>query len=279
MTALRWVVLGGAALLTLAVIAVNLKQPTHDRIWEDDVVRLSDVSEAAGRFNIAQYRDWSYDSAGPTSQDWRAAGPYQISDVRRAWLVVEPHPGFGGLMAHTMMVFQFQTGDVLGLSVEARKQKDEEYGLVRGTLNGFELTYLWATPRDMFGRRVRAQDHEIYMYELALSQDETEAFLGALLRKTREIQSEARFYNTFTSNCTNELAKTAGLRWRPAFVLTGLSGKALSNLDRLKSNADASEIEAQANVTAFVRGAAKLDEAAFNTALVQKLDGQKLDGR
>lgn len=275
MTVLKWVALGGVILLALGAIMISLKQARHDRVWADDVVRLSDVSLADRQFNIAQYRDWSYDADGVTQQSWRAAGPHKISDARRAWLVVEPHPGFAGLMAHTMIVFEFQSGELLGLSVEARKEQGEAYGLLPGATNGFELTYLWATPRDMFGRRVRAQDHEIYMYELALSQDEVEAFLGALINKTMAIQSKARFYNTFTSNCTNELAKTAGLSWRPAFVFTGLSGKALHSLDRLKSDADVEAVKAEANVTAFVRGAGAMDEAAFNAALVRALDDQK----
>ncbi len=270
----KWIVLGGVVLLALCAIVISLKQARHDRVWEEGVVRLSDLSLQDGQFSIAQYRDWSYDETGAIEKAWRAAGPYEISNARRAWLVVEPHPGFAGLMAHTMMVFEFEDGELLGLSVEARKELDEEYGLLRGATNGFELTYLWATPRDMFGRRVRMQDHEIYMYELALSQDEIEAFLGALINKTMAIQSKARFYNTFTSNCTNELAKTAGLSWRPAFILTGLSGKALHSLGRLKSDASVEEVKAEANVTAFVRGASELDEAAFNAALVRELDGR-----
>lgn len=275
MNVLKWVALGGIVLLALGAIVISLKQARHDRVWADDVVRLSDVSLEDRQFSIAQYRDWSYDADGVTQQSWRASGPYEISDARRAWLVIEPHPGFAGLMAHTMMVFEFQNGELLGLSVEARKEKGEAYGLLSGATNGFELTYLWATPRDMFGRRVRMQDHEIYMYELALSQDEVEAFLGALINKTMAIQSKARFYNTFTSNCTNELAKTAGLSWRPAFVFTGLSGKALHSLDRLKSDANVEAVKAQANVTEFVRGARAMDEAAFNAALVHALDDRE----
>ena len=44
---------------------------------------------------------------------------------------------------------------------------------------------------------------------LALSQAEAEAYLTALLEKTVSIEQRPRFYNTLTSNCTNELAKAA----------------------------------------------------------------------
>lgn len=274
MSIVKPVMLAALFALGLFILAIVLRTARHDKDWADDVVRLSDVSREGDVFSIAQYRDWSYDGVGPSEMVWRPAGPYKVSDVRRIWLAVEPHPGFGGLMAHTMLVFQFEDGEVLGLSVEARKERGEPYGLLRGTLNGFELTYLWATPRDMFGRRVRVQDHEMYLYELALTQGEREAFLGALLGKTIRIQDKARFYNTFGSNCTNELAKTAGLGWRPAFIFTGLSGEALHKMGRLKETGDFEAVKARADVTAFVKGAGALDEADFNAALVRELDSR-----
>jgi hypothetical protein len=48
-----------------------------------------------------------------------------------------------------------------------------------------------------------------------------------MLVRTQELERAPRFYNTLTTNCTNELAKAAGLRWDWAFVLTGLSDEYL----------------------------------------------------
>ena len=123
----------------------------------------------------------------------------------------------------------------------------------------------------MFTRRVLVQDHEIYMYPLALSQGEAEAYLGALLAKTEAIEARPRFYNTFTSNCTNELGKTGGLKWHPAFVFTGFSAKALFNQDRIVGEGSYDEIKARANITETVRGLSGESDEVFNAALIERL--------
>ena len=269
---LKPILLAALAALVLFVAVILTKTPRHDLVWADDVSRLAGASREGDVFSIADYRTWTYDTEGPTEKAWRAAGPYRISDVRRAWFAVEPHPGFGGQMAHTMVVFEFAGGDVLGLSVEARKERGEPYGVLAGSLNAFELTYVWAAPRDMFGRRVRVQDHRVYMYPLALSPAETRAYLGALLDRTIAIQDKPRFYNTLASNCTNELAKTAGLNWHPAFVLTGNSAKALHGMGRLSGDGDYAAAKARADVTDWVAVHDDLDEAAFNAGLIDVLD-------
>lgn len=264
------ILLGALAAFALLIAVVLTKQARNDRVWAADVARLADVTLNGDEFAIGDYRSWAFDKDGPTSETYRSLGPMKISDVRNVWFVLEPHPGVPG-MAHTMIVFEFADEQLIGLSVEARKEEGEPYGLVRGTLNGFELIYVWASPKDMFSRRVLVQDHEIYMYRLALSQGEAEAYLGALLDKTMAIEKRPRFYNTFASNCTNELAKTAGLKWHPAFVFTGTADKALYRQGRIKGPGSFDQIRAGARINAQVRKIASLDEAGFNTALLAYL--------
>jgi hypothetical protein len=267
MKPILWAVL---AAVVLALIVVFTRAPRHDRVWKDDVSRLAGAVRDGDAFRIEDYRNWVFNTGGPTRKTWRPSGAFKISDVERVWFVVEPHPGVPG-MAHTMVVFEFADQQLLGLSVEARKEAEEPYSIVRGALNGFELTYVWASPQDMFTRRVLTQDHEIYMYELNLTPAEEQAFLGALLNKTIAIQERPRFYNTFLSNCTNELAKTASLPWRPAFIFTGTSGKALHKMDRIRGEGAFEDVKAKARVDETVREIAALDEQGFNAALLKAL--------
>ncbi|MCA8900007.1 MAG: DUF4105 domain-containing protein, partial [Hyphomonas sp.] len=132
----------------------------------------------------------------------------------------------------------------------------------------FELMYYWSSPRDLMTRRAVMMDRELYMYRLALTQEEAEYYLTVLLEKTASIEQRPRFYNTFSSNCTNELAKAADLPWHPAFIFTGEADKALHLRGRIDGEGSFEEVRARARIDGLVREIAGLPQAEFNAALV-----------
>ena len=263
----RPVLYGVAAAFGVFLLAVMTKQPRHDRIWYPHLSRLPHVDLQDGAFSIAPYGDWTYTEDDPETQAWTEVPPHRISDVHRVWFVVEPHPGLP-VMAHTFVLFEFGEGDLVGLTIEARKERGETYSAIAGAFNKFELMYYWASPRDLMTRRAVMMDRELYMYELQLSQGEAEAYLTALLEKTIAIESRPRFYNTLTSNCTNELAKAAKLPWDPAFILTGGADRALYRMSRIAGEGGFEAVHERARVDDTVRQIAALPEAQFNAALV-----------
>jgi len=270
LTPMRWVapvLYAVAASLCVFLIAVMAKQPRHDRDWYPHLSRLPHVDLADGVFSIAPYGEWTYTEDDPDERVWTAVPPHQISDVRRVWFVMEPHPGLK-LMAHTFVLFEFGEGDLVGLTIEARKETREHYSALAGAFSKYELMYYWASPRDLMTRRAVMMDRELYMYPLALSQGEAEAYLTALLEKTVSIEHRPRFYNTLTSNCTNELAKAARLPWDPAFILTGGADAGLYRLGRIKGEGGFEAVRARARVDETVREMAALPEPAFNAALI-----------
>jgi hypothetical protein len=266
----RWIspfLVAALAAFGVFLLAVVTKQPRHDRNWYPHLSRLPHVELQDGTFSIAPYGDWTYTENDSDEMVWSAVPPHRISDVRRVWFVMEPHPGLP-VMAHTFVMFEFGEGDLVGLTIEARKETRETYSAFRGTFNKFELMYYWASPRDLMTRRAVMMDRELYMYPLALSQAEAEAYLTALLEKTVSIEQRPRFYNTLTSNCTNELAKAADIPWHPAFILTGDADRALYLRKRISGEGRFEEVHAKARVDACVRENASLPQAAFNAALV-----------
>lgn len=267
------VLLAVLAAFGLFLVAVQSKKARHDRIWQPHLSKLPDVSLGQGTFGIGSYRNWAYPEEGPPIQQWTVLEDHRIADVRRAWLVMEPHPGLP-VMAHTLVMFEFADGDLIGLTVEARKQADETYSPVRGTFNAFELIYQWATPRDLLVRRAVYLDKDLYLYPLVLSQTEVQAYLTALLERTRAIEKTPRFYNTLTSNCTNELAKTADLPWHPAFILTGGSAEALFGMGRIAGEGNFAAVKARAKVDDLVEERAALPDEDFNAAVISAGLGQ-----
>jgi len=87
-----------------------------------------------------------------------------------------------------------------------------------------------AGARDLLTRRVTMLHKQIYVYPLQLDAMQKRSFLRALIEQTVDVSTHARFYNTITSNCTNELAKVAGLGWHYSWVLTGYSPQRLYEL-------------------------------------------------
>jgi Domain of unknown function (DUF4105) len=270
----RAILFGLIAALAVLGLLVASKPARHDRIWKADLARLPGISRAGDIFRIQNYRDWAWDAGGVTAADWPAAGPFDIAEVKRTWFIVEPHPGLA-LMAHTLVIVEFNSGELIGVSVEARKEADEAYSVIGGAFNQFELLYQWATPKDLLTQRAVTLKRELYMYELKLTAAETQAYVSALVARTQGLDRRPRFYNTLTSNCTNELAKTAALGWDPAFIFTGRAAEALFRMDRLVGAGSFPAVKARARIDADVRTLAPLATGDFNAALLENLNARQ----
>lgn len=214
--------------LALASLRVCAAQPRLDRDWVDNLAVMPKVQTTEAGFALDGVVDWSYTKDGPATKtvgDFAAA----YADLRNVWFMVEPQPG-GDYAAHTLVLFEFAGDRIVGLTVEARLEKGETYDAVAGVFNKFELAYVWASARDLLTRRVTFLDKDVYVYPLRLDAQQKVDFLKALLGQTVEVSTQPRFYNTFTSNCTNELAKVAKLDWHYSWVLTGYSPQRLFEL-------------------------------------------------
>ncbi len=214
-----------AVALLLFAISVVTKTPRLDRNWVEHLARMPDIEMDENGFSLGPATDWTYSADGPTTKNTVAfAATY--ADLKNVWLMVEPQPG-GGYAAHTLLLFEFAGDRIIGITVEARREEGEEYDAFQGLFNKFELAYIWSTAKELLTRRAVYLKKEIYVYPLALSEKQRVDFLKALLQQTLSLETKPRFYNTFTSNCTNELAKVARMPWHYSFILTGYSPQEL----------------------------------------------------
>lgn len=217
-----------AGLLVVFLTPVLLAEARLDRKWVENLAHMPKVELSQGSFALDHVADWSYTKDGPNTRD-AITFANTFDDLRNVWFVVEPQPG-GDYAAHTLILFEFGGDRIVGLTVEARLEQGEKYDAVSGVFNNFELSYIWATARELLTRRVTFLDKDVYVYPLQLEAWQKPAFLRALLEGTIDVSTHARFYNTVTSNCTNELAKVAGLGWHYSWVLTGYSPQRLYEL-------------------------------------------------
>lgn len=257
-----------AALLALGTGACALGPARADRDWFPYLAHTAHVDVSEERFSVAPVSDWAYSGDGPTTQAYRDAA-YDLDAVREVWFVLEPQPG-SQLAAHTLLLFEFEGDRILGLTIEARRERDEQYSALRGIFNAFELSYVWASARDLLTRRAVMLSHEVFVYPTDLSDGQRRALLSNLLARTDALERRPRYYNTLFSNCTNELAKAAGFRWAPAYILTGQSDEYLFRRGIIPGDSFA-DAHTRSDMTEFIRTLNASPAGDFDAALLAEL--------
>jgi hypothetical protein len=257
------------ALIWLLGAASCMTGPARtDRDWYPYLARTSHVELSAERFAVTPVSAWSYAREGPTSETYTEVA-YDISDLREVWFMLEPQPG-SQLAAHTLLLFEFEGDRILGLTIEARRERDEDYSALRGIFNTFELAYVWGTARDFLTRRAVMLDHEVFIYPVVIADEQKQMLLTRLLERTRALETEPRYYNTITSNCTNELAKAAGFHWAPAYILTGRSDEYLFRR-RIIPGESFEQAHARSDVTEFLQALNAAPQENFDRELLAEL--------
>jgi hypothetical protein len=225
-------------------------------------------------FVLGPATDWAYGPDGPVEKN-SFLFSQNYADLRNVWFMVEPQPG-GDYAAHTLVLFEFKGDRMIGLTVEARREKTEAYDALQGVFNKFELAFIWSSSKDLLTRRAVFLKKDIYVYPLRLTDRQKTDFLKALLQQTISVSTKPRFYNTITSNCTNELAKVARIPWHYSFILTGYAPQYLHELKYIPGD-DFEAAKAKARLDPEIRAWNELPPIHFDRALLTEL--RKRHGR
>jgi len=256
-----------AAILCLGALGAIAASARNDRDWYPYLARTADVTISTEEFSVTPVSDWSYGEAEPIVAYGDAA--FRFDELRAVWFMLEPQPG-SQLAAHTLLLFEFEGDRLLGLTIEARRERHEDYSAFWGLFNAFELAYVWGSARDFLTRRVVMLDHEVFVYPVDITSEQNLTLLQTLLARTQSLETRPRYYNTIFSNCTNELGKAAGLDWTPAFILTGRSDEYLYEQGILPGPSF-EEAHRRSDVTDFVRALNSAPASDFDKALLAEL--------
>lgn len=138
---------------------------------------------------------------------------YNMSKIIRVWYTVEPFVSFAPfeenkLAGHTYVSFEFENGDFLAITIEARKTKTQTYSVGKGLLRTYPLIYAAADERDVTLMRANIRKDDVYVYPIKLSnQKNARVLLTNMLTEMNNLLVHPRWYNTLFSNCTSEIAK------------------------------------------------------------------------
>lgn len=252
----RWWIWLGLVALALAIFFVSARQPSNTRNWEAEFAVQPTIFIKDNLITINNIRDWRYSDSEIISNNY-ISRTYDVNKLNRMWFVLEPFGKWDGI-AHTYFVFDFEDQDPLVFSIEARREEDEVYSAFTGLFKKFETIYLWGTEADFTAGRAVYKKNNLYMFPLRTSDNFEKKLFLELAQETLKLQDHPKFYNTLTSNCTNNLAdfannvKKGTIPFHYARFLTGYAGDLLYDLDYIPHDKPYEEIKKEYHINDLV---------------------------
>ena len=202
----RWGMTASAGALALGVVAglvLRNGPPRSDRDWAPDHRVEARVTFEGQAVRVNDVRDFRH-SRGGAFEALYTSETFDLADVRGVWFVLAPFTGSWSGLAHTFVSFELAGGRFLAISVEARRERGEDYFIWGGLMRPLEMTYVVGTESDLLGVRALRGD-VLYLYPSKASPDQARAMLVDMLRRAQRFQTEPEFYNSVWNNCATNL--------------------------------------------------------------------------
>lgn len=200
----RAAIVAGAGLIGLIVITRFL-EPSLDRDWVEacDVLPGATVTDTAA--HVRNIRAFRY--RGETDFDRRYYDDsFELARLVRADYVLVPFSTFRA-GAHAFVSFEFDDGRRLAVSVEARKEKGEDYSALFGMFRQYELMYVVADEMDVIDLRVSVRNDRVFIYPVRAPAEKLRALFVSMLTRADRLTRAPEFYHTITNNCALNIVR------------------------------------------------------------------------
>ena len=191
------------ATVALAV-SLSLSHPSNDRRWAPEHAVLPHADIRGDSIRIHNVRNFSYASATDFAPRYEERA-YDLSTIESVWFIVTPFSRNWRGPAHTFVSFGFADSQFVSISVEARREPGEQYAVLTGLFERFELIYVIGDERDLIGSRTAFADHDVYVYPVRAPRDKIRELFVEMLERTNGLRTHPEFYNTVTNNCTSNV--------------------------------------------------------------------------
>jgi hypothetical protein len=251
--------LGIIAIVLLAIWA--FLNPSQDRNWSPEQDVLAHARFDGDLVHLSGVRNFEWKGGTTFLPRWEERD-YDLSTVATAWYILAPFSTNWRGPAHSFVSFGFDDGRYLALSVEARREKGEIYGIVTGMLRRFELIYIVGDEADLIGRRASTGRDQLYLYPIKADRAAIRKMLTGMLQRANGLYDRPEFYNTLTNNCTLNLVRhvnevvpdlVPSTSWRIA--LPGYSDVVAHNLGLIDSTLPLEEARKKFLITEKARAA------------------------
>ena len=194
---------GGVGLSSLT----NKLTASNDRDWRPDLAILPWAEANGNQITIRNVRSSRYANETDYVLEHHDR-TFDLSQIKSADYVVSPFSGASAL-AHTLISFGLDDGSYIGVSVEVRKERDEDYSAVLGLGRKFELMYVVADEKDLILSRTKYRGFDVYVYPTVATPAQAQALFVDVMDRANKLAVQPEFYNTLTNNCTTNLHRHA----------------------------------------------------------------------
>jgi hypothetical protein len=196
------------ALLLIVAAAWTLlarMKPSTTRDWIPQQALLPSARFEGSTVHVSGIRNFQFAAPGVFSNAVYESRTYDLDKLTGVWFVLTPFYDSWRGPAHSFVTFGFADSQFVSISVEARRERGEEYGPLAGLFNRYELIYVIGDERDVIGQRAILEDYPVYLYPIRAPRDKIRAMFVAMLERANSLRERPEFYNTITNNCTSNV--------------------------------------------------------------------------
>jgi len=257
----RWL-FGHMAVFMLVLLWWLGISASNDRDWQADVSQLPFATLDGNKVTMHNIRNFDYRS----EFDYTPAYYDKTFDINKLKGVdLFAFYWMGPAIAHTILSFDFADQGSLAISIETRKQNNEEYSTIKGFFRQYELIYIVADERDVIRLRTNYRHNppeDGYLYKGIGSKANGQRLFLEYVKKINELHDNPTFYNTLLDNCTiaiwfRTLVNTEHLPFSWKILVSGYLPEYLYESKRIEQQKSFAELQQQAHINQRAQAADK----------------------
>ena len=265
--------LGFVAVFAILVVLFLRIPASNDRDWQPEVAMTPYATINGDMITVHKVRNFDYRTETDFTPRWETR-TYDLRKLDSADLIAVYWAGKA--IAHIMISFGFQDKDYLAVSIETRKEKNENYSTLAGFFRQYELYYVVADERDVIRVRTtyRQPQEDVYVYRTRAPLPNIRHVFLDYIKGINELRERPTFYNTLTTNCTTTIRthtrvnpESPPMSWK--ILLSGYVPDYLYELDRLDTSRSLADLEKISHVNHRAHGADK--DPAFSQQIREGL--------
>lgn len=232
----KWAFLFLLVFAIVTAVVYAFADPKQQRDWTPAHSRLANIEFTGDNKNptikIQNLRDFAWQRKSP---EHYSSIEFMLKDIVELKAGVSHFSSISEI-AHVFMIFVLEDGREIGVSIEARREKDEEFSIKGGLLAHFELIYVLATAEDLLGVRLLNQE-AVHVYPIKETRGKARELFLLIANEIKALHKKPSLYHLFFKNCTNQLVKHVSILtqrkypWYFQTLAPGLTGRTLYELD------------------------------------------------
>lgn len=226
-------------------------KPSHNKIWRSDMKRMPTAIINNDNITLVNYRNFKYNTSGDFIINYEDR-IVQLSHLTSVDFFISYWKMDS--VAHTFLSFNFDNGDPVCISIEAKCEENESFNPLPSLFKQYELIYIVGSEDDIVKLRTNYRKEDVYRYRLDISPNTAQALFKVYLDRINELDKIPEFYHLLSNNCTiniskyaNRIGRVGGLDIR--IIINGFSDRYLYKENYINNLESFAETRRKAYIT------------------------------